>query len=586
MGAGDASVWMCHGTVGSSLSFRHRLVPCLSRLVSSRLVSSRLVSSRLVSSRLVSSRLVSSRLVSAAALALALAACGDGADTTKVPSTTPTPPNNPPQTLHSSLQGKTRAQQEALCEEDSTLLGCTGILATKRQRELEQQQAEMAKLKLPFGGKLSFSRTAVGGSETTLTGMLGVEAIRQAGLEAKPMLEIKNNPVSPNTEVTGNKILTEDDKYAAGAIFLSSSTGTGGDNVMLYGVQSGKIDRRPGGLTEDSAEVQNRYNIVTKFTPTASGKYSIEVFHARKDKGRQTRLDHNSKGASDTGHRNAAFSTHVNAEQSGAGTVTSLAKLSPTGTSAYMDIGSLNLNRHLGLEADDKMFEGWSYNILSGNSKILPDDAEAEGKFYAEVWDNYGVSKTDYMVGGVWLLMPESGDNNRTKFAAFAQTNSAYAKVLGSGLGEEIEGTATYNGLAAGFYVDGMDQVHRLLGKVTMNADFSSPVKDGTLGGSIHGITLNGEAANGSISLLPQPLVGGSQITHTPRTSKDSTVSGSINGTAVMGDWSAIFTGPATPANDTVKPTGVVGTASGYSADEKHTFAVSFGAKPPKKSGN
>ena len=538
-----------------------------------------LVSSRLVSSRLVSSRLVSSRLVSAAALALALAACGDGADTTTT--TTPSTGQHPaPPTLHSSLIGKTTAQQEALCEEDSTLLGCTGILATKRQRELEQQQAEMAKLKLPFGGKISFTRGAVGGGSQT-TSMLGVEAIRQAGLEAKPMLEIKNNAASPTTQAEGDKILRETDKYAAGAIFLSSSTGTGGDNLMLYGVQSGKIDRRPGGLQEDSQEVQNRYNIVTKFTPTASGKYSIEVFHARKDKGRQTRLDHES--GSDTGHRNAAFSAEVNAERSIYGTVTSLAKLSPTGTSAYMDIGSLNLNRHLGLEADDKMFEGWSYNILSGNSKLLPSDINAEGKFYAEVWDNYGVSKTDYMVGGVWLLMPEDGDKNRTKFAAFAQTNSPYGRAMGiGGIDNQVEGPATYNGLAAGFYVDNIDQVHRLLGKVQMNADFGTPFTDGTLRGSIHGITLNGEAANASIVLLPQPLNDGSQIVSMPRTSKDSTVSGSINGTTVMGDWSAIFTGPATPANDTVKPTGVIGTASGYSADEKHTFAVSFGAKAPK----
>ena len=522
-------------------------------------------SSRLVSSRLVSSRLVSSRLVSAAALALALAACGDGADTTKVPSTTPTPPNNPPQTLHSSLIGKTTAQQEALCEEDSTLLGCTGILAAKTARE---RQDAMDMLKLPFGGKISFSRIAVGGSETTLTGMLGSEAIRQAGLEAKPMLEIKDD---------GTREAANTNRYSAGAIFLSSSTGTSATlatrNTMMYGVHAGNVERRPGGLGGTDAE--NRYNIVTKFTPTASGKYSIEVFHARKDKAAQTRLHHNIVG---NGHRNADFRTEINTAYSQLGTVTSLAKLSSTGNNAYTEIGTLSLKDHLGLKADDMMFDKWSYKILSGKSKLLPSGKTEDGRFYAEVWDNYGVSKTDYMVGGVWLLMPEGGGADRTRFAAFAQTNSSYGKTVDNGVKSAVDGKATYNGLAAGFYVDDRNTVHRLLGKVTMNADFGGE-ENGTLGGSINGITLNGEGNKGGLRLLPQALPGSGNIISAPRTSKDATVAGFINGEPMTGDWSALFTGPASPADD-AKPTGVIGTASGYSVDEKHTFAVSFGAKP------
>ena len=482
--------------------------------------------------------------------------------------TTSTTPDTPPQTLHSSLIGKTTAQQEALCEEDSTLLGCMGILATKRQRELEQQQAEMAKLKLPFGGKISFSRTAVGGSETTLTGMLGVEAIRQAGLEAKPMLEIKND---------GTREAANTNRYSAGAIFLTSATGTANTNQMVYGVHAGNVERRPGGIA--GTEEHNRYNVVTKFTPTASGKYSIEVFHARKDKNKLTRLSHSDVG---DGHRNAIFTTNINTAFSQGGTVTSLAKLSSTGNNAYTEIDTLTLKAHLGLEADDMMFDKWSYKILSGKSKILPSGETEDGRFYAEVWDNYGVDSKDYMVGGAWLLMPEGGGRNMTRFAAFAQTNSAYAKTLENGIEFAVEGKATYNGLAAGFYVDNLDQVHRLLGKVTMNADFGSALEAGKLGGSINGITLNGEGNKGSLVLLPQAIQGDAQIISAPRTNKDATVAGSINSVAMTGDWSALFTGPASPADD-AKPTGVIGTASGYSADEKHTFAVSFGAKPPTK---
>ena len=488
--------------------------------------------------------------------------------------TTTTTTTNPPQTLHSSLIGKTTAQQEALCEEDSTLLGCDGVLATKRQRELEQQQAEMAKLKLPFGGKISFSRTAVGGSETTLTGMLGSEAIRQAGLEAKPSKTIKND---------GSR---ENDKYSAGAVFLTSSTGTARTNAMVYGVHAGNVDRRPGGLVE--TEEENRYNIATKFTPTASGKYSIEVFHARKDKGKQTRLDHGLVGGKYS--RNASLVTDINTEWNQAGTVTSLGKLSPTGKDAYMEIGSLALKEHLGLKADDMMFDKWSYKILSGKSKLLPSGETEDGRFYAEVWDNYGVDSKDYMVGGVWLLMPEGGSKSitdgrsMTRFATFAQTNSSYAgtTISNGGVGSEVEGTATYHGLAAGFYVDDMDQVHRLLGKVQMNADFGTSITNGTLGGSITGITLNGQGNKGTLVLLPQALHSPVQVVSAPWDSKDATVAGSINGVAMTGDWSGLFTGPAT-VTDNPKPTGVIGTASGYSADEKHIFAVSFGAKPPAK---
>ena len=474
--------------------------------------------------------------------------------------TTSTPPDNTP-TLHSSLIGKTTAQKEALCEEDSTLLGCTGILAAKADREAKAAADAMAKLKSPFGGVISFSRTAVGGSETTLTGMLGVEAIRQAGLEAKPELRIKDD---------GTR---ESSKYAAGAVFLMSSTGTAQTNKMLYGVHSGDIDRRPGGV--NSTPASGRYNIFTKFTPTASGKYTVEVFHAQKSGGTSTRLGY-SQGRNED--RNAVLQTEINTAYKQSGNVTSLAKLSPTGKNAYTEIGTLTLNDHLGLKADDKMFEGWSYNILSGKSKTISGGGE-DATLYAEVWDNYGVSKTDYMVGGVWLLMPEDGDRTRTRFAAFAQTSSPYGKTLSNGLREALSGEATYKGLAAGFYVDDKNQVHRLLGKVTMNAEFDS-VNAGTLRGTINGITLNGEGGNkGALTLNPQPVQGSSQVVSAPATSKDPTVYGTINGAPVMGDWSGMFTGPASRAGDP-QPTGVIGTASGYSADESHTFAVSFGAKP------
>ena len=472
--------------------------------------------------------------------------------------TTSTTPDTPPQTLHSSLIGKTTAQQEALCEEDSTLLGCTGILAAKTARE---RQDEMDKLKLPFGNLTS----------RTTTTLLGIEAIKQAGLEAKPKKVIK----SDGTEETA-------EKYAAGAIFLTSATGTASADATkkVYGVQAGNVERRPGlGSDYNTAK---RYNIATKFMPSASGKYSIEIFHLPRIAG-TTRMAHELTPS--PYNRNAFFDTLINPESSATGKVNKLGTLSSTGNNAYTEIGSpLDLKEHLMLEDTDMMFEKWSYKLLSGKIDVTPDpdDEKEDGMFYAEVWDNYGVSKSDYMVGGVWLLTPEDGDKSMTKFAAFAQANMPLGGYNhNDGVKREWTGIATYKGLAAGFYVNDKNAVHRLLGKVELTADFGTDNAVGKMGGEITGITLNGERpSKDSLLILHENMLGDNQLTiYAPLNSTASTISGKINGVTMKGDWSGIFTGPRT-VTTTTRPTGVVGTASGYSRDEKHTFAVSFGAKP------
>ena len=425
-----------------------------------------------------------------------------------------------------------------------------------------------------------------------------VSAIREAGLQAKAVQ-------IPDPDV--------DNKYWSGAVFLISATGTASADSTLkfYGVQAGNIDRREGtgsgDLDDNNGAVPSNktYNLATKFTVNSNGKYSIDIFHIAKDRG-DTNLDRLNTAIGTEYPRNYELDSYINLEDpdSGNGILKKLTTLSSTGTGAYTEIASLDLKKQLRLEDTDKTLDNWNYTILSGNSKIYPDDAKVEGTFYAEVWDNRGASdgspSSDYMVGGVWLLAPTDGTNKNHNFAAFAQASSPYGGSSGYGTSGTdapafavVSGEATYHGLAAGLYLDNMNKIHRLLGKVKLDVDFSDDSTTGTVEGSVTNFTLGGEKVNGVLLLKEYRLVNNSNVVTAAEDSMKSTITGSINDVDMMGDWSGLFTGPDVTGNTagTVKkPTGMVGTVTGYSEDEKHTFAVSFGAreqpKPKETSSN
>ena len=415
-----------------------------------------------------------------------------------------------------------------------------------------------------------------------------IAAIREAGLQAKAV-QIPD--------------LDENYKYWSGAIFLVSATGTASADDgtrKFYGVQAGNIDRREGtgNNNVDRSNVDmgsnKAYNLATKFTVNSNGKYSIDIFHITKNRG-STNFENVNVGIKVP--RNYELDTFINLEDpdSGEGVLKKLTTLSSTGTGAYTEIASLNLKEQLGLKDTDKTLDNWNYTILSGNSKIYPDDAKAEGTFYAEVWDNRqasdGSPSSDYMVGGVWLLAPNKANiNKKHNFAAFAQASSPYG--ISSGYGTSgtsapafsvVSGEATYHGLAAGLYLDDMNKVHRLLGKVRLDVDFTDNF---TVGGSLTNFHLGGEKVNGVLVLREYTGDNNSNIASSREDINKSTITGSINDVEMMGDWSGLFTGPGvtgTEAATVKKPTGMVGTVSGYSEDEKHTFALSFGAREQPK---
>ena len=119
------------------------------------------------------------------------------------------------------------------------------------------------------------------------------------------------------------------------------------------------------------------------------------------------------------------------------------------------------------------------------------------------MWTNYGSSSSDYLVGGFWLLTPGQWSNTDSyRFSAFARGNKLFGEAsYERGVDEALEETATYEGPAAGLHVstvDGVTKISRLLGKVTMTADFdegpNAPnLNRGSLGGKIHDLTLDGK---------------------------------------------------------------------------------------------
>ena len=150
---------------------------------------------------------------------------------------------------------------------------------------------------------------------------------------------------------------------------------------------------------------------------------------------------------------------------------------------------------------------------------------EKDNTLHAEVWHNYGESSTDYHTGGVWLIVPDS-PIDAYYFGGFAYGENTYpTDASGEGnVDNAVIGTATYKGNAAGLHTfsdNGMVSIQRLLGKVTLEADFGDATVSGTIKGEINNLTLDGDSVQGQIlipkdsSLVSKVNVGGLRVVKT-----------------------------------------------------------------------
>ena len=223
--------------------------------------------------------------------------------------------------------------------------------------------------------------------------------------------------------------------------------------------------------------------------------------------------------------------------------------------------------------------EGWDYSILKAASVPSVKDGAKDSTLYAELWtDVASAGENDYMVGGWWLLAPNdlTGDY---RFGAIAKGEKYYPRSGTGGVKPGVEGPATYKGNAAGLHISSEDGTHRLLGKVTLTADFGTTAANsrGTIGGRIDNLTLGDESVTGEI-LLPTATLGTAWSLRPVNATNDSlnpkSNVGNIKGINYMGDWAGTFLGDS---SGTDQPTGIVGVVGGSGGG--NSFVASFGAK-------
>ena len=226
--------------------------------------------------------------------------------------------------------------------------------------------------------------------------------------------------------------------------------------------------------------------------------------------------------------------------------------------------------------------EGWDYSILKASVPSIKD-GEKDSTLYAELWtDRASTSANDYMVGGWWLLAPNNPAGDY-RFGTLAQVKNYYIRSGTGSIKSTVEGPATYKGHAAGLHVsseNGMVSIQRLLGKVTLNADFGNSTDAGTISGAIDDLTLDGVSVDGQLLLLKAPYGDGS-IMSSLRPIKSlvnllnpKSSAGNIKGTNYYGDWAGTFQGDS---SGTDQPTGIVGVVGGSGGG--NSFVASFGAK-------
>jgi len=175
---------------------------------------------------------------------------------------------------------------------------------------------------------------------------------------------------------------------------------------------------------------------------------------------------------------------------------------------------------------------------------------------------------TDYLAGGVWLFVPDNATSaDDVVFGAFGDGSDPFRQ---SNL-MALQGTARYVGLATGVYIDrSEDEGGYWDGNVTLTADFGGRSDLGSIGGSVTGISLEGERASGSVGL------GRANICSSNSGFFEGQLNGNVNGVGLTGRWGGQFFGNSEPDG---KPGSVGGTAGGRSDDRSVSFVGVFGTE-------
>ena len=182
----------------------------------------------------------------------------------------------------------------------------------------------------------------------------------------------------------------------------------------------------------------------------------------------------------------------------------------------------------------------------------------------------------DYLAWGVWLRVPvATGEADVAATGAFASGSDVFT------VNAALKSTATYNGVATGMYSAG-GMVEYFDADVSLTANFGGNVgadtgavagtpDDNLLGavtGSVSNIMAGGMSVDGSLTLKKAEIVDGDD-SGSHAGGFTSTVSGTLAGRAMVGNWGGQFYGPN-------KASG-----KGIETEYPTTAAGTFGASAP-----
>ena len=176
---------------------------------------------------------------------------------------------------------------------------------------------------------------------------------------------------------------------------------------------------------------------------------------------------------------------------------------------------------------------------------------------------------TDYLSGGVWLLVPDDATSAADYvFGAFADGSDPFTQSNLTG----VQGTATYEGEATGVYSQtetGSTTIGYFDGDVELMADFGGMNDLGTISGSITDFVVDGTSEVGTLNL------GSANIGSQDSGFFKGSVTGSDDERSYAGHWGGQFFGNGETDG---KPGSVAGTFGGSSTDDSVNFVGAFGA--------
>jgi hypothetical protein len=196
----------------------------------------------------------------------------------------------------------------------------------------------------------------------------------------------------------------------------------------------------------------------------------------------------------------------------------------------------------------------------------------------------------DWLAFGFWLTAPDDAADGTHRVGVFYHGMEEYA-----GNGQALTGNATYNGSAAGYYVNRGDS-GVFTADATLTADFGEATTDAMLSGRIDNFrnAMGGFISSDTRADPNDPMQGGegdwfvrlnsTELNEQGTLATDGEIGGSADGVQwAEGEWNAQAYGPGHRTAEVAAPTGVAGTFRAITdelSDETYKGVIgAFGAE-------